>query len=260
MAKNWAGDGVYVLPARKVEPYRLWFEYLKLAYQDPDIKVDKRIYKSWGDVENLKFDDWWSDYWRDLFAVETGIRVMERDETIGNSNSAIAIRVPLSLDANTAIQELRELLFENGIGNREAPRVKGKFALTEGSVQGFEKQMNSARCMLRLYGYWLKHEKADKRKRIEKAAIEYYDWMMDWDDQIVSKGWNRPRPYKPGSFRTYVEYVRAKQPGKRAHRGGGAAYKAGQSVDDARRQVARYIRKARKIAENVAAGEFPGKY
>ena len=32
-------------------------------------------------------------------------------------------------------------------------RLKGKFALTEGSVQGFEKRMNAARCMLRLYGY-----------------------------------------------------------------------------------------------------------
>ena len=33
MAKSWAGYGTYVLPARKVEPYRLWFEFLKLAYQ-----------------------------------------------------------------------------------------------------------------------------------------------------------------------------------------------------------------------------------
>jgi hypothetical protein len=257
MAKNWAGDGVYVLPARKVEPYRLWFEYLKLAYQDPDIKVDKRIYKSWGDIENLKFDDWWSDHWRDLFAVETGIRVMERDETIGNSNSAISIRVPLSLDANTAIQELRELLYENGIGNREAPRVKGKFALTEGSVQGFEKRMNTARCMLRLYGYWLKHERADKAKRIERAALDYLDWGQAWDEKIVSKGWNRPRPYLPFCFKTYGEYVRQKKTGNRV-KGGAAAFDG--NAEDARRMIARYIRKARKIAENVAAGEFPGKY
>ena len=40
MAKAFSGDGEYVLPARKVEPYRLWFEFLKLALKDPDIKVD----------------------------------------------------------------------------------------------------------------------------------------------------------------------------------------------------------------------------
>jgi len=205
MANAWAGDGTYVLPARKVEPYRLWFEYLKLACRDSEIKVDKKLYESWGDFEKLSFDEWWGPNWRELFAVETGVRVMERDEALGGSETAIAIRVPLSLDANTAIHELRELLHEHGIGNREAPRVKGKFALTEGSVQGFEKRMNTARCMLRLYGYWLKHEKAGRR--------------------VV---------------------------------GGAAAFEG--NAEDARRMISRYIRKARKIAENVGSGEFPGTY
>ena len=257
MAKSWSGDGTYVLPARKVEPYRLWFEFLKLALKDPDIKVDKRIYKSWGDVGNLTFEKWWSPNWRKLFAVETDIRVMERDETLGKSNSAIAIRVPLSLDANTAIQEVRELLFEHGIGNRDAPRVKGKFSLSEGSVQGFEKRMNTARCMLRLYEYWMKYEKADKAKRLENAALDYLDWAVDWDTKIVSKGWNRPRPYLPFCFRTHGEYVRQKKAGNRI-KGGAAAFEG--NAQDARKMIARYIRKARKIAENVASGEFPGKY
>ena len=39
MAKAWSGDGTYVLPARKVEPYRLWFEFLKLAYKTQTSKL-----------------------------------------------------------------------------------------------------------------------------------------------------------------------------------------------------------------------------
>lgn len=257
MANAWAGDGTYVLPARKVEPYRLWFEYLKLACRDAEIKVDKKLYKSWGDFEKLSFDEWWGPNWRELFAVETGVRVMERDEALGGSETAIAIRVPLSLDANTAIHELRELLHEHGIGNREAPRVKGKFALTEGSVQGFEKRMNTARCMLRLYGYWLKHEKADRNKRIERAALDYLDWASAWDEKIVSKGWNRPRPYLPVCFKTFGTFVRQKKSGRRVV-GGAAAFEG--NAEDARRMISRYIRKARKIAENVGSGEFPGTY
>jgi hypothetical protein len=280
MAKAWSGDGTYVLPARKVEPYRLWFEFLKLAINDPEIKVDKRIYKSWGDVENLTFDKWWSDHWRDLFAVETGIRMMERDETLGKSNNAVAVRVPLALDANTAIQELKELLHEHGIGNREATRVKGKFALTEGSKQGFEKRMNTARCMLRLYGYWLKYQKADKRKRVEKAALDYYDWAYNWNQQIVTKGWKRTKPDLQACFSVYCEYLTKRDAGDLTYLGKAHGYgytledpsstalATGQRAvggigldgEDARRHIVRYIKKARNIAENVASGEFPGKY
>ena len=258
MAKAFSGDGEYVLPARKVEPYRLWFEFLKLALKDPDIKVDKRIYKSWGDIETLTFDKWWSDNWRNLFAVETGIRLMERDESLGNSTSSVAIKVPLSLDPNTALKELRELLHEQGIGNRDAPRVRGKFALSEGSKQGFEKRMNTARCKLRLYGYWLKHTKLDDRRRVERAAQDYLDWAIDWDEKIKSKGWNRPRPNLPNCFRVYVAFLRQKVPGKRSA-DSMVNFEEG-NAENARREVKRFLRSARRIAENVAKGEFPGKY
>jgi hypothetical protein len=258
MAKAWSGDGTYVLPARKVEPYRLWFEFLKIAYKDPDIKVDKRIYKPWGDVENLTFDKWWNANWRDLFAVDAGIRLLEKDENLKGSNSAIGVRIPMSLDENTIIQEIRELIREHGIGNREATRVKGKFALTEGSKQGFEKRMNTARCMLRLYEYWLKYAKLDKRKQVEKATLDYLDWAVDWDNQITSKGWNRPRPNLPNCFRVYGAFIRQKVAGKKSDESM-INFKEG-NAENARREVTRFIRKARRIAENVGRGEFPGNY
>ena len=36
----WSGDGTYYLPARQVEPYRLWFEFLKQAHRDAEIQID----------------------------------------------------------------------------------------------------------------------------------------------------------------------------------------------------------------------------
>ena len=270
MAKAWSGDGEYVLPARKVEPYRLWFEFLKLALKDPDIKVDKRIYKTWGDVENLSFDKWWSANWRNLFAVETGIRLMERDESLGNTTSSVAIKVPLSLDPNTALQEVRELLHEQGIGNRDAPRVRGKFALSEGSKQGFEKRMVTARLMLRLYGYWIEHEKLNRRKRVNKTISDYHDWVMGWEDKISDKprgyrgGW---RPYMTDAIELYVDWLRSDKTETQASFGLGdfdtetlSGDIEGSNAEMARRLCVRYIRKARRIAENVAKGEFPGKY
>ena len=53
--QRWSGDGEFVLPAGFVEPYRLWFEYLKSAYADETIEVDKAHYAPWGDVANLTF-------------------------------------------------------------------------------------------------------------------------------------------------------------------------------------------------------------
>ena len=262
--KHWSGDGDYVLPARRVEPYRLWFEYLKLALTDPDIKVDGRIYKSWGDVENLTFSDWWSDHWRDLFAVDAGVRLMENDETLGKSNSALALRIPLSMDETSAIHEIRDLIKEHGIGSRDAPRVQGKFALSESSKQGFEKRMNTARCMLRLYGYWMKYEKADNKKRVEKAAMDYLRWGEGWEAKIRLKkapsyrgGW---RPLLPMCFRVYGDYLRAEK--KIGQKAVGTFNREGEGLDAAnsRRMVTRYIQKAKKIAANIGQGEFPGNY
>ena len=78
--RRWRGDEEHRLPAQKVEPYRLWFEFLKLASKDPEIQIDKRFYQRWGSVDAADFDDWWSAHWRDLFSVDIGVRVCEPGE------------------------------------------------------------------------------------------------------------------------------------------------------------------------------------
>jgi len=48
MRTKWRGDAAHMLPAQNVEPYRLWFEFLKLGSRDPDIQNDKRFYRRIG--------------------------------------------------------------------------------------------------------------------------------------------------------------------------------------------------------------------
>ena len=88
--KRWRGDDEHRLPAQKIEPYRLWFEFLKLASKDPEIQIDKRFYQRWGSVADADFDDWWSAHWRDLFSVDIGVRVCEPGEQMTSTRTAIS--------------------------------------------------------------------------------------------------------------------------------------------------------------------------
>jgi hypothetical protein len=270
MANAWSGDGAYVLPARKIEPYRLWFEFLKFALKDPDIKVDKRIYKSWGNVEDQTFNEWWPKKWRELFAVDAGVRLLDKREVLQDDDAAIALRIPISLNETAIIQEVRKIIRKHGVSSRGAKRVAGRFSLTESSKQGFEKHLRTARLMLRLYGYWLKHHKLENSKRINHAITDYYDWAMAWEQKIKDKprgyrgSW---QPYLFDSLELYVDWLRAEKRERQTAFGAGdfntetlSGEIEGTNAENARRVVVKQIRKARRIAENVAKGQFPGKY
>ncbi len=55
--------------------YLYWFKFLQHAEKNKKFSVDWEKYKSWGGREvvmNTKFDDWWKDYWKDLFSFAEG--------------------------------------------------------------------------------------------------------------------------------------------------------------------------------------------
>ena len=59
-------------PSRK-RVYLYWFKFLQIAEQDPDQTVDWSKYRGWGgsnEILGQKFDDWWKDHWKTLFAVQ----------------------------------------------------------------------------------------------------------------------------------------------------------------------------------------------
>ena len=108
---EWSGDGRYFLPARQVEPYRLWFEFLKLAETDPELAVDPVHYADWGDYRTQSFTDWWSgETWRRLFAVDTDVRVLDVGETVTDDGTAIVVRLPLGRDKKETLRDVIDLL------------------------------------------------------------------------------------------------------------------------------------------------------
>ena len=80
--KEFAGDPQHRLPKGKVEPYRLWFEYLKVALRHPEFKVDAYIFQDWHVSSDMEFDKWWSEHLRQLFAMRAETAVIDH-ETVG---------------------------------------------------------------------------------------------------------------------------------------------------------------------------------
>ena len=267
---KWSGDGRYHLPAKTVEPYRLWFEFLKTVLTDPDLKVNKRRYQSW-DLEKVAkqtFTQWWAgETWRKLFAMDNSVRILERSEKLPTTDPSIVVRLPLGKDAKEIRDEVMALLEEHGATDKVSKTRQGKFSLTQGFDKGFLKKTSQARMMLRLYRYWLGTDTQMKdSERLSTAVLQYLDWATKRTEEVKGhKNYRDVQPYIPDSFLVYADYLRQETEGKTAkgrkkisqiHISQGR----GQSAEDARRAAKRFLRKAREIAATVAAGEFPGKY
>ena len=91
------------------ESYRLWFEFLKRAIAKDKRSVKLRLYKTWGDVENLSFNKWWSEIGSKVINLDN-ISKLEFTTETDSTDSSYLIRVPKSLTSTQASTQLRELL------------------------------------------------------------------------------------------------------------------------------------------------------
>ena len=259
MREKYSGDGTYYLAARQVEPYRLWFEFLKLAHKDEDISVDYEHYAEWGDFYNQSFNDWWAgERWRTLFGVDVGVRLIDRNEKIKEDSSAITVRMSLSRDVKETLNDVRQLLEQHNAGVKLDTVKQGKFAFTDGYDKAFLKYLDRVRVMLRLYGYWLHNHKYEGKGRHAKTAIDLYQCAKTRDDLIKERKYKYERPVIPFAVGQYARSLIATK---------GATGRKVQHLefeeiisDNNERQFKRYLSKARKLAANAAAGRFPDKY
>ena len=261
--KKWKGDKTHLLPAHQVEPYRLWFEFLQLASKDNTLTIDRTVYARWGKYDELKFKDWWTSHWRDLFAVDLGVReVTHLQGDDKPSAKEVVVRIPLYQDRKRSLAQVSEILERYGASERLKDMAEGQFRLQVDDGQDklihpsirFLRNLPKVRLLLHIYRFWLSHAEADDRKRLEKTAISYFRWADGWNRQVREKKWNRPLIETPFALTTYVKHLEKRGSRKRI-----SLYEA-DDVSDHRRQIARYIRKARKLASNVAVGRFPGRY
>ena len=217
-------------PTSRKQHIRIWFEFYKLSLMNPDlsdnIKKSSDFYKPWGDIQSIKFDDWWKDH-KDLF----GITKVEEIKRVSIHPNSLNVSIPLNQTVTNSIKELRtmiedkqiERMTELGIdpSNKKTTTVGfGQYEFTKGvEVRG--RTLNE---ILVIYQIWISLGKPpvnmDLIKTINKTlrSRPKSQWvpmiMIDEDPE------------------DYLNLIR---------------------------QVRRLIKRGQKIIESVSKGQFPGK-
>ena len=191
-----------------------------------NIKKSSDFYKPWGDIQSIKFDDWWKQH-KDLF----GITKVEEIKRVSNHPNSLNVSIPLNQTVTNSIKELRtmiedkqiERMTELGIdpSNKKTTTVGfGQYEFTKGvEVRG--RTLNE---ILVIYQIWISLGKPpvnmDLIKTINKTlrSRPKSQWvpliMIDEDPE------------------DYLNLIR---------------------------QVRRLIKRGQKIIESVSKGQFPGK-
>jgi len=214
--------------------YRLWFEFLKRAYQDNEINVDEEFYEDWGNVVDVNFNDWWEDHKVDLFGERKGKPRILSDslESMQTDDAIIYLEVPINKQIKTVLKEIEETIrpsfSSEHFGRKSAFPSTAKFQVT----QGVEVRIPAFRMMLRCYHIKKSGVRSDKIPKKVRDRIKVIEGRQQVRKGKVTIEW--------GAFKMKDDDDK--------------------NVTKDKRNVHRYIQQARKIVRNVAKGEFPGKY
>lgn len=157
------------------ENYRLWFEFYKICCLSnrTDIKLNlnkcRDFYQSWGDVKNIKFDDWWKSHSK-LF--EQPIVKIVKSEDEMESPNGILIEVPLNQSVTETLSQLKEILLkkQNLTNKKKKITLIGRYQLTENS----EPKLKTIRHILNIYrDVYLKNSRP-KIPKLLPIVTNYY--------------------------------------------------------------------------------------
>ena len=130
----------------KKQHIRLWFECLQICHSDLQYSVNlegsKDFYEEWGDVTNIKFDDWWKDH-KYLFE-EVMVKEVSK---ISKSQNTMTLRIPLNENVSTILKDVKwiveqkqsDRLVELGVdqSNRKSKSLGiGKYSFTQKEIKG----------------------------------------------------------------------------------------------------------------------------
>jgi hypothetical protein len=214
--------------SQRKQAIRLWFEFYKLALDDPmyknEIKKSREFYESWGDIRSVKFDDWFKEK-NHLFSDPYDVEILQTS-TQPDNPELIYITAPRNWSATRIIKELRPKL-ESAIGlpsesKKHKTISKSQYRITSGK----ELKTTNINYALILYrDVYLKLGKPPKNEKLLSEVHKFYR------SRKIKK--DIPSPF-----------------------GSDTGINIG--LDSNLRTMRRYIQKAELLIKNASLGDFPG--
>jgi len=208
----------------ELQPYRVWFDYLKTCLLDEKLKkkVDKEYYKSWNlsEIKNSTFNKWFKTH-SGLFTSKGTIKIVSK---VSNSQ-AITIEIPTNFKIKEIQREIPKLLKD------KVNKSTSRFILTH-------QRKNIKTIALDSFLIAWKFRQKNKDKRLEDI------WELT-NNKIDERQSKVKSLLQKGKLR------------RRKLQGIGSGIK---SFKNKSVIISRNILKASKILENVCKGNFPGEY
>ena len=214
----------------------MWFECLQICRSDPqyseNLKQSKDFYEEWGNVTNIKFDDWWKDH-KYLFD-EVMVKEVSK---VSKSPNTLTLSIPLNENVSSIIKDVKRMveqkqaarLIELGEdqSNRKSKRLEiGKYSFTQKEIKGLFHYQN-----LEMYKIYLRL----RRPPINRNFL--IEVRKSFDSRVRSQ-----------LRRTMVNLPQMRDFER---------YKSNSDFEDVIRAVRRSIKGVEKTLKNVSLGKFP---
>ena len=185
--------------------------------------MSSNYYKSWGNAAGVIFDEWWRDH--SYLFEQRSVRLVSSIDVV--DLNTIFIEVPLNESPTDLTKKVKKIIEEEHAkirsdGWKNKTVLTTNFTITAGS----EPKLDTIRDMLYVYRDVVLKGEGLKGKKLYDAVLAYYQ--------------SKPK-------RNQIPYSLI------------ANSRAG-SLDNAMRNLRRWIQRAEKITLNVADGVFPGVY
>ena len=222
--------------ANSKEAYRLWFEFLKRAIANPNVKVELKHYKAWGDVSKYKFDKWWKDIGSKVIDLDSQSTVSFATDGATEEGSYL-VRIPKTLTSTEAANQIRQLLIES---NHKQVVLPSKLKIRHGA----EIRPLTYRTYLNTYDIWL-----DLNAKSEDKKVTYKHVLIAVRKFYISRATRHKNTKRrvdklPPNLLTDMDEKNFDDVDVLA---------SSQAIAT----ISRYIKESHKIMQNVANGTFP---
>jgi len=213
---------------------RLWFEFYKLAYEDPALQANlakvRTFYEPWGDPRGMDFRDWWKDHGYLFGTVD-----VEEITRAAAAPNVLNVAIPLNLPVSQLLPKIKELvearqrqrLTELGLDPKAGKSLKAAFGTYEINAKELRgRPLHEAHV---IYGIWLEMGKPTINSSFLQAVR----------DRLR----NRPKAkWLPSFLIREAELDRRGNP---------------RFAEEQVRQMRRSIKKAQDTCSAVSKGRFP---